>query len=526
LSMTDRRTRVVRRGAGGQVDDGPLLEKLDETTIEVRLPEAPDWSTQLVAEALVDLLSRLFPRLRINCPAEARSDPRLPPGPDNLHQRLEQVRGHGVSPEAPGEAGFVVGVGPGSDAADLYVDGDGWVAYLGTVPSDLGRAEAGSAVVGPLAAACRGAAHAFQLAMSGLGPALDVPRSTYWSGLNFSFGPTPLDVAERTWIPELDAVLVGAGSIGGAAVYSFARTPDLRGELQVVDPQTLVSTNPDRALLATAAVSDAERVKAEVAAEALGHHHDLRVGSHECRLDEFVAARPREDVLPLVLCAVDNLEARRSIQDCLPLDLINAACDPANSVVSGHRTGSGPCVMCLFMSRIMDREQALFRLIARETGLMNERMVAGMMAARAPLGRQHLRAIEDFRGLPDGALADYEGKILRDLWHGRLAYGEQRIETEQGAVVEVAAPWVTALAGVLLASEALKAGAPTLNADRLGPLPGAPGIRYGESVYASPEFSQLTTPRRWSGEECLCNSPWRRRLIVERYGLEQADYPI
>lgn len=523
--MADRRLRVVRRGAGGHVDDAAILGALDATTVEVRLASGePERGAQLLAEALVDLLGRLFPRIRIACAREARSDDRLPPGPELLIERLERARTHGVTPQTPDATTITVHVGPGTGPADLYADGDGWQAYLGTVPSRLPHSEAGAETIGPLAAACRAAAHVYLLAMRNHLSAGVPPGSLYWSGLCYVSGPDPLPVKSPLWEPRVDAVLAGAGSIGGAAVYSFARTPGLTGAVDVVDPQQLEEDNPDRAILATAEVSAAGEAKADVAVAALNHLEPFKATAHQTDLAGFVASRPRQQMLPLTLCAVDSVKSRRAIQDCLPLELVNAACDPADSVVSGHRTGAGPCVMCLFMKRILDRERALFRLIARATNL-NERMVAGMMATRVPLDRQHLRGIEDWRDLPRGALKDYEGRTLRDLWHGQLVYGGNRVRTPSGALVAVAAPWVTAMAGFLLASEALKRGDASLHPYRLGP-ESELGIRYAESVYGSPAFAQLTRPERWHGEQCLCNSPRRRSLVIERYGLAPDEYPI
>jgi hypothetical protein len=44
---------------------------------------------------------------------------------------------------------------------------------------------------------------------------------------------------QRVLPTRLDAVLVGAGSIGGAVAYLFERTPQLDGELDIVAPQPL-----------------------------------------------------------------------------------------------------------------------------------------------------------------------------------------------------------------------------------------------------------------------------------------------
>jgi hypothetical protein len=357
-------------------------------------------------------------------------------------------------------------------------------------------------------------------------PAATPPQSIYWSGLDFATSIDPLPARRlMSGPPRLDAVLVGAGSVGGAGIYSFARTRGLVGQLEVVDPQTLTDTNPDRALLATAQVSAAGNAKADVAEAAL-EHLELVAEGHAMTVDQFVATRRSEETLPLVLCAVDSRQSRRVIQDCLPLDVINAACDPTNSVVSGHRTGSGPCVMCLFMASILDGEQALARLIVKQVPMLNVKQVGYYMAMRVPLEKQLLREIEQARDMEEDALSDYAGKTLRELWHGELVYGGVRAETGSGAVVAVAAPWITALAGFLLAGEAIKAGDAELAPFRLGPyVPGAE-VHYQESPYSSPQFGLLTRPPRWTGEQCLCNSSRRRRLIIARYGLAEDEYPI
>lgn len=76
--MTDSRLRVIQRGAAA--DEAEIVALLDQT-IEVRLPPGtPQWRHQLIALALVDLLGRIFPRLRIVCDPTAVAHADLPPG--------------------------------------------------------------------------------------------------------------------------------------------------------------------------------------------------------------------------------------------------------------------------------------------------------------------------------------------------------------------------------------------------------------------------------------------------------------
>lgn len=169
--------------------------------------------------------------------------------------------------------------------------------------------------------------------------------------------------------------MVGAGSVGGAAVYALACVPELSGSLTIVDPENLESKNPDRALLATAEAADAGESKVLVAAQALEHLSGLAVDPHQEAIADFVARRGRADTLPLVLSAVDSAESRRSIQDCLPLQVVNAACSPDEATVSGHVTGAGPCVCCLHMPDVLDEDQIRWRLISKATDWNREQVV-------------------------------------------------------------------------------------------------------------------------------------------------------
>jgi hypothetical protein len=196
------------------------------------------------------------------CDPDAAADPLLPPGPPLLRERLEEARRHGAEPEPPGEAELVIHVGPGeSEKARIHVDGYEWQSYVGTGPSRLPDDDGRAIAVGPLAAACRAAAQAFRQLLTDLLPGVTTIESSYWSALSYEKGETPFADPELSIPHHVEAVLVGAGSIGGAAAYLFARTPELEGYLDIVDPQPLEERNPDRALLATQAAAAAGAVK-------------------------------------------------------------------------------------------------------------------------------------------------------------------------------------------------------------------------------------------------------------------------
>jgi hypothetical protein len=81
----------------------------------VAIADDPDRSTQLLAEALVDLLARVFPRIDIACDPRAPSHPWLPPGAELLANRLQAVRAHGWQVLDPAEPAVTVAVGPGAE---------------------------------------------------------------------------------------------------------------------------------------------------------------------------------------------------------------------------------------------------------------------------------------------------------------------------------------------------------------------------------------------------------------------------
>lgn len=510
--MNDPRLRVVHQGRG---DGREILAALDQT-IAIKLPPGATWGQQLLALTLGELLGRVCRRIALVDPSETRADRRLPPGPASLAERFDAARRHGMPPLKPGRATMTVAIGQ-SSAGDLHLDGDGWTSYVGVRRSEL-EPSPSSVPVGPLLAAARGGARVVAGLLGDQMKPRPQPEAVYSSGLTYESSASPLMENVPVLDPVIEAVQFGAGSVGGASVYLFANTPGLRGTLDLVDPQLLEDRNFLRAILASRSACISRDPKAEIAAAALGHHHLLRSIWHRTTARGFVGERPRVAALPLVLSPVDSVAARREIQDCGPRDVINAACSPDEAVVSAHRTDDGPCLYCLHIPEVLDEQRITLKLVAAATGLPSVEVLALWVNPTA-LVDEHLRRIESHRGLAPGALVQYRGRTLAEIYRSELMYGEMAIAAADGTMLTIPWPFVTALTGFLLASEALKFGAGRDFAPyRLGVTGGLP-TKYRESIEYGPMTSLLTHVARHEGDECLCRSTRRLRLLRNRYAV-------
>ncbi|MEO7572379.1 MAG: hypothetical protein ABIX10_08070 [Acidimicrobiales bacterium] len=509
--MTDPRVRFLTGVEDADVAD--VLRLLDEPTVRIA-GEVTEWRHQVLLYGLVDLLGRVFPRLDIAIDQDTPCAAGLPPGPLTVGQRLRATRERSPLQAAePAETTFTVQIGADGTDADMYVDASEWQSYVGPTPSHLVPPRRDTAV-GPLSAACRAASRLSAMLLAPVFEAPPLADAVYSSALTLRSSGTPIDDPDPGEPGELDGLLVGGGSVGGAFAYALAYEPHLVGHLSVCDPQHLDMTNPYRAILATATAAAREEAKAEEVKRALAVHHGLLVDAHVGTITTWEADHSDPPMLPLLLVAVDSRESRELIQDALPLEVLNAAVGNDLVVISGHRTGSGPCMCCLHMPQVLDATAIKNRLIADGTGL-DQRLVNEARVRRTPLDDQHLRHVERHRGLRPGALARYAGLTLDELYEAEILYGETRITTPAGTAVAVAAPFVTALAGVLLAGEALKRSMPAAAPYALGP--NGPAIQYRENPYA-PQHAYLDAhiPR---SATCLCRSVRRLRLTADLHGL-------
>jgi hypothetical protein len=511
----DGRFRALDR----DFDAAAIDARLDQV-LRVRIaPERAGWANQLLAICLVDLIGRLSPRIVLDCDPDLPVHEALPPGPEKLLDRLEEARLHAlIEPrQSDEEPVCTIAVGGGREA-DLYADGWGWVSYLGTNPPEEIDTEHGNPI-GPLLAACRAAAAVARILLGDLVHAAPLPAASYWSAatLEDASADSALAGPELSGL-RLDALLMGAGSIGGAAVYALARVPELSGSLILLDPDELKDRNSRKALLARRADINSQARKVDVAAAEFGHLEQLETPAFEETLAHWVASRPADQSLPLTLCAVDSVDARRQLADHMPLHVVNAACGARHLTVSGHRTDDGPCVYCLYLPDRLDAEQTKRRMIVRETGF-EPGYVDQLRNQKAQLSPLHLRQIEDHLHRPRGSLPRSPRMTLDELFDRHLLYAEAQLTDGQGRRGALTLPFAPALAGVLLAAEAIKRSLDPPRFDlALGPR--SDSTEYSEDLFDGPGGLRASYPRM-EGSACLCRSKRRLQLMRDRYQLSR-----
>lgn len=478
-------------------------------------PDCADPTTQVLATTFVELAARLFPRIRIKCAANADVHPSLPPGEAKLASRLEEIRHHVIEPRSPEDATLVVGIGDVSDA-DYHIAARGWSSYVGPQPHGFDpRPAKKQNPFGALLGAARGTAVITKMLLGRetTGDGTHVPTA-YNNALTheFSAAPSELDAL----VPRsVEAVLAGAGSLGGAVVFALSHVEGLHGSLKVVDPESFEDHNAIRSILCTAEQAIDRGSKAVVAEDALKRLLGEGVSSHIGTFQDYVCSLPQGTPLPLVVATTDSVASRREIQECTPLQTISSACNATEATVSGHVTDDGPCPYCLLLPQIRDSENIRIRRIANlmET---SPREIALRWARLVPLDAADTSKMERRLKLDPGSLDRWVGRTVNEFYEGFLRYAEIPVGGA-GTRASVPAAFVSALAGFLAAVELLKWSEPTLGQYRLGPH-GRVGVLYRENAF-HPDAPLIRNPRRCEDSFCLCRSTRRLRLMRERYSL-------
>jgi hypothetical protein len=253
--------------------------------------------------------------------------------------------------------------------------------------------------------------------------------------------PEPAGVlAERT-------VLVGAGAIGNGTIWALSRS-SLSGVIDVVDPESVDETNPQRYVLAMA---DARMPKTDLAV-ATCRNSGISANAFQGTWTDFVAAGRGYS---LVAAAVDTAQIRVEIQSSLPRHVLNAWTQSGDLGVSRHRfVGDQACLACLYIPpRARPSDDLLIHQAIRFSG--DIMAVRNMLHSDAPLDMEWIQRIAADMKIDTEKVLPFLGRPLRDLYNRGICGGLllDLSNEDEKAAIEVPMAFQSALAGIMLGAE-------------------------------------------------------------------------
>lgn len=429
--MADPRLEILRETVA-EADHLQLLDRLDRARVVI----VGDRTSAHLSLAIANLIARLLPGVTLDLPSvEVRI---APLGSGSLREIGRALVGRvAIGVPAIHSADPIVIDTIGRGPAFLHVTADCWSMRLSKEP--LSRLVG----VGPAtaAAAAIAAAEIFRRVLPEI-PGVRLSGQREWNLIDYQTRVANQDVV----VAPIDFRLFGAGSVGSSLVYTLLLS-GASGSIDVVDDDVLVSRNRVRN---PAMVDDPTGSKA-VWLAALVAGSGLTAVGHHMTTAEWVSGNGQPT--RLAVAAVDTPEGRRQAADALARTTYNAGIDGMKLHVSRHRFADGfACVYCPYVDVRPAADNA--DVLAEATRLPRQRIVELLEGDR--LTSSDVKHMIETRRLADTDTG-LVGARLADAVRGRL-YAQAGVATDSGEVA-VAAPFVPALAGAVLAAEVLKASA-------------------------------------------------------------------
>jgi hypothetical protein len=322
------------------------------------------------------------------------------------------------------------------------VNSNGWVARIATGCSGASRLPTQQTrpnPIGALAASCFGAEAAF-FALLGLPKtvAFEISLHTHQQG-DLGSLPTGPDLPKQSL--RLDGFLIGCGSVTNGWAYAMSRLP-VSGYLQAVDHQSVQEGNFGSYVCAQR--SDVGEPKVDIIRRTL--ITKIRVEPRPEPWAYFkIRLRYGLTVPKLVVCGLDNVETRHSVQALWPEMLVDMGAGGLTSqVIVKRKNSAGLCIL-----RALDRpadEISWAQSMSFLTGLSPDRVLQGntfITEEDVAKASPHLRE--------DLARAKAAGLLLC----GRLTQYDLKMEAENPDF-RPAIPFVTAFTGIVAAAETIK----------------------------------------------------------------------
>lgn len=365
----------------------------------------------------------------------------------------------------------------------VYVDSRGYTAFLSTAgPCSFPRVSSNR--LGAFYAGARAAGEAFNRVLAPHHARTQVVDGTHTHDLvTHATNAAPNYEPDLTNRPVIlrDVGIVGVGAVGQALACALSLTPDLRGNIHLIDPQGTDESNEGRYILSskknrgqfkTTIAADRLRVgrgplltvvenlivptvvQAQIAlASGLQAQFPPVVSTTAVDFKVVQQACRRERPFDIAVTTVDTASVRVDIQMSLPRLALNGwtATDESGMHFGIGRhaiDGNDQCVACFYHEPETEMPDEV-RFVARITGLPVQQ-VEQLLASGAPVSEETAREVGRRRHLDDAALRKLAGRPLLEFIHGQCGVATVELggRTETSPV-----PHVPALVGAHLAAQ-------------------------------------------------------------------------
>lgn len=297
--------------------------------------------------------------------------------------------------------------------------------------------------------------------------------------------------------------LVGAGAIGNGVLWSLERA-GIKGELNIIDPQSIEISNLQRYVMAIR--KDVKSVKADKAQQWLSGTKEIKVNPYSQSWDDYV--RTTDWLFQRVLVALDSANDRIDVQASLPKWIVNAWTRDSSIGISRHPTlenDGGSCLACLYLpeGKAPSEDELVASALGFSTTPLNNQNpelmdIRQRLDRNVPCDRAFLELIAVKKNVAIEALLPFENLPLRKLYTEGVCGGQVMglVVDKRETRAEVPMAFQSALAGVLLAAELV---IDVLNA-RKKPQPETTRINLLEPL--KPTLSSLSGKDR--DKRCIC----------------------
>jgi hypothetical protein len=467
MSQTERTRALLQKLAEKETNFENLLAP-GRVAICLGMDVAMKPQAQALFSFAVNLLARLHPvvqDLRVIVPRNVTSGVRFPRWHADTFEKhiglflqsLQPPLSWTVQPEPTGGSEVILAVGSCQPLGEAVVSAgsDGWDVFLS--PSGVVPVGERFNPVGAYAAAC--------IAVGEVWKRLLFPHREMFEGRPIVPLSSPLVFSTFTYRafasepnPPIDSALdlcrltmIGLGAGGGATAFTLASLPNVKGLINLIEPDSIVDTNLNRYVFSDLCDAARGKTKVQVVEEFLGRFTGLTVRPFPKAFGEVASSLAMEDYRHIV-AAVHSREARREVQYETPYVLWDGgASEDGEFFIWRLVLGSTECMWCKHPPGEGDVEQQKAAQLAKLLGLNAETWLR-KLRDNEPFGSEEVSAIR--RSLEGQELSfdlPSAGQRFGD-WEasqcGRLRFPE--------VDEEIPVPFAPVMAGVLLAGEIIK----------------------------------------------------------------------